>query len=152
MKKALVDLFVKEKETWIAKTRNKLQARENEPALPPFTEEEKAEMKGLARELILPKVEQYSRALGVEAGKVTVRCQRTLWGSCTKDGNLSFNCLLCLCPPEVLDYVVIHELCHRIYMDHSKAFWEKVGELCPDYKICRRWLKEKGRSLIKRAR
>lgn len=69
-------------------------------------------------------------------------------GSCSSNGNLNFNCLLMLAPPEVLDYVVVHELCHRKYMNHSKQFWAEVAKVMPDYKKCERWLKEEGSLLI----
>ena len=67
-------------------------------------------------------------------------------------GNLNFNCLLMLCPPEVLDYVVVHELCHRKHMNHSRAFWAEVERVLPDYQMRRNWLKEHGGALVERLR
>ncbi|MCD7723935.1 MAG: M48 family metallopeptidase [Clostridiales bacterium] len=80
--------------------------------------------------------------------RITVRDQKTRWGSCSAKGTLSFNWRLMLAPPAVLDYVVVHELCHLTHMDHSPAFWQAVGEVCPDYRACRQWLKEHGQELV----
>ncbi len=88
---------------------------------------------------------------GVTWNRITIRCQKTRWGSCSSRGNLSFNCLLLLAPPAVLDYVVVHELCHRLHMDHSPAFWQEVERVLPDCRDCERWLKKNGRDLMKRA-
>ena len=73
-------------------------------------------------------------------------------GSCSSRGNLNFNCLLMLAPPEVLDYVVVHELAHRKQMNHSALFWQEVARECPDYKKSLRWLKDGGGALLSRAR
>ena len=70
------------------------------------------------------------------------------WGSCSSKGNLNFNCLLMLAPSEILDYVVVHELCHRKQMNHSKAFWLEVEKVLPDYKESIEWLKEEGCQLM----
>jgi len=88
--------------------------------------------------------------VGVDYGRITIRSQRTRWGSCSAKGNLNFNCLLMLCPEEVRDYVVIHELCHRKELNHSPKFWAEVEKVCPDHARQRKWLKENGGSLIAR--
>ncbi len=88
--------------------------------------------------------------MGVSYGRITIRSQRTRWGSCSSKGNLNFNCLLLLCPEAVQDYVVVHELCHRKELNHSPKFWAEVERICPDYKTHRKWLKENGSSLIGR--
>ena len=86
----------------------------------------------------------WAMAVGVTYGRITIRTQRTKWGSCSATGNLNFNCLLMLMPPEVIDYVVVHELCHRIEMNHSQAFWNEVARVMPEYEKPKRWLKEHG--------
>ena len=96
------------------------------------------------------KVRFFAEKIGVSYGRITIRSQRTRWGSCSVKGNLNFNCLLMLCPEYVQDYVVIHELCHRKEMNHSAAFWAEVEKHCPDYRIRRKWLKDHGASLIAR--
>lgn len=95
-----------------------------------------------ARREIPPKVKYYADILGVTYGKITIRKQKSKWGSCSFDGNLNFNCLLMLAPEEVIDAIVVHEVCHRVYMNHSKDFYKLVYKLCPDYKACEKWLNE----------
>ena len=98
------------------------------------------------------KIEEYALrwepVIGVKCEKWTIRYMKTRWGSCSSRGNLNFNWRLMLAPPRVLDYVVVHELCHRKHMDHSPAFWQEVGNLLPDYKTLRKWLKDNGNTLI----
>ena len=90
--------------------------------------------------------------MGVTYGKVTIRSQKTRWGSCSARGNLNFNCLLMLTPPEVQDYVLVHELAHRIEMNHSPRFWKIVENVLPDYKRRKQWLRKEGTLLIERLR
>ena len=90
--------------------------------------------------------------MGVTYGRITIRNQVSRWGSCSSVGNLNFNCLLMLAPPEVRDYVVVHELCHRKEMNHSPAFWAEVEKMIPDYKAHKKWLKDNGTALISRLR
>lgn len=96
------------------------------------------------------RVKYYSDIMEVTYGKITIRNQKTRWGSCSGKGNLNFNCLLMLMPPEVIDYVVVHELCHRKEMNHSKAFWKEVEKILPNYKEAVGWLKKEGRGIIRR--
>ena len=91
----------------------------------------------------------YAKKIGVTYGRITIRCQRTRWGSCSEKGNLNFNCLLMKVPEEVLDYVVVHELCHRLEMNHSPRFWSEVEKIFPDYRAREKWLRENGKLLIR---
>lgn len=88
------------------------------------------------------RVQYYSNRMGVTYKRITIRNQKTRWGSCSEKGNLNFNYRLYYFPLELLDYVVVHELAHRKHMNHSAVFWEEVGRYCPDYKECRKRLKE----------
>ena len=92
----------------------------------------------------------FAPLIGVSYGNVTVRFQSTRWGSCSGKGNLSFNGLLLLAPSEILDYVVVHELCHRKEMNHSAKFWALVQKIMPNYVNQRKWLKQNGRMLLAR--
>ena len=86
-------------------------------------------MKALADQAVktIPeRVRYYAPLIGVTYGKITIRNQRTRWGSCSSKGNLNFNCLLMLAPPEALDSVVVYELCHRKEMNHSKMKWNQL--------------------------
>ena len=90
-------------------------------------------MVNLAYTHIPERVRHYAPLVGVSFGRITIRNQRSLWGSCSAKGNLNFNCLLMLTPPEVIDSVIVHELCHRKEMNHSKAFYAEVRRVFPDY-------------------
>ncbi len=150
---AQIEAFVKSHEDWIeahlAKMAAKVAAREDESE-PPFTEVELRQLGAEALRDIPPRVAYYAEKLGVKYGRITVRNQKSRWGSCSAAGNLNFNYLLMLCPAEVRDYVVIHELCHRKEMNHSAVFWALVTGVCPDYKEKRNWLKNEGEKLIRR--
>lgn len=142
-----VEQFLVNKEEWI---RKHLEAIAQRPKLPTLSEAERKTLTEQAAEILPEKVRQFAQRIGVSCGRITIRSQRTRWGSCSAKGNLNFNCLLMLCPEEVQDYVVIHELCHRKEMNHSTAFWAEVERHCPDYRIHRKWLKDNGTSLIAR--
>ena len=111
---------------------------------PAYTNKERAEGRKRAAEIIEARCRYYAPVMGVSYGTVTIREQKTRWGSCSAKGNLNFNWKLVLMPQEILDYVVVHELAHRIQMNHSAAFWAEVGKILPDYKERRQWLKVNG--------
>ena len=122
--------------------------REKMSSLKLFTDEEINEMVDRALKIIPERVRYYAPLIGVNYGKITIRNQKTRWGSCSANGNLSFNCLLTAMPPEVLDSVVVHELCHLKQMNHSKAFYSEVYRAFPEYDRWTKWLKENGRDYI----
>jgi len=131
---------------WIRRTRARLQQVRQD--VHPLTQAELEVLTQQARQVIPVRVAHYGAALGVTWGRITIRHQRSRWGSCSAAGNLNFNCLLMRTPPEVLDYVVVHELCHRRELNHSPAFWALVGQILPEYRTTRQWLKEHGSALI----
>ena len=100
-----------------------------------------------ARDTFEKRVSYFHPFTGGNYTSITVRDQKSRWGSCSSRGTLSFNYRLIFAPPHVLDYVVVHELCHLTHMNHSKDFWNMVGTVMPDYKICKNWLKEHGHTL-----
>jgi hypothetical protein len=104
-------------------------------------------MKREARAAIRPLVTEKAARLGVEAGRIILRDQRTRWGSCTATGDLNFSWRLIYCPPAILDYVVAHEVAHLRHMDHSPAFWATVEEIAPMPKRSRAWLRQHGHRL-----
>lgn len=103
--------------------------------------------KKYARKIFEARVAYFQQFTGGEYTSITIRDQKTRWGSCSGRGTLSFNWRLILAPPEILDYVVVHELCHLTHMNHSKEFWGLVSKVLPDYKVRRKWLKENGHTL-----
>lgn len=135
-----INEFVESKEDWINK--NVKRVLEN-PAQKPreFTPEEKKRLVKQARILITQRVEYYAPIVGVSYNRIAIKDAKTRWGSCSRDGNLNFSFRLVLKPLELLDYVVVHELCHRIHMNHSKEFWKEVERILPDYKDRRKRLK-----------
>ncbi len=98
------------------------------------------------------RAEHWAPRLGVTFGRVRVKDQRSLWGSCSREGNLNFSWRLTLAPSEVLDYVVVHELAHRLEMNHSRRFWAHVEKHCPDYRAHRKWLRRNGEALYRASR
>ena len=97
---------------------------------------------------IAPRLDAAVAALGTRYAKLTIRNQRTRWGSCSTTGAMSFNWRLMLASEPVLDYVVWHEACHLRVMDHSPDFWALVRHHCPGYEIHRRWLRRHGATLV----
>ena len=147
MSNADIRRFVESKSGWIEKH---LEKRTAAARLPVFTDEQLQVLARQARQTIPERVAHFAPLVGVIYGRITIRSQHTLWGSCSSKGNLNFNCLLMLTPPEVLDYVVVHELCHRKEMNHSARFWKGVERVLPDYCSRRGWLREQGGLLLDR--
>ena len=146
-----IERFLLEKQDWILSHRARILQRNAEQAahpIPALTDAQLRDLKKRASVVIPERVQYFAPLVGVDYGRITIRSQKTRWGSCSSSGNLNFNCLLLLAPPEVLDYVVVHELCHRKEMNHSPRFWAEVGRVLPDYKKRNKWLKENGSRLM----
>ena len=149
LSKAEIEDFILSKADRLEKyLRESAERRKELSSLKPFTAEEINEMADRALKIIPDRVRYYAPLIGVNYGKITIRNQKTRWGSCSANGNLSFNCLLTAMPPEVLDSVVVHELCHLKQMNHSKAFYSEVYRVFPEYDRWTKWLKENGRDYI----
>ena len=149
--RAEIERFLAEKRNWIEVHLAKSKAREEaRKSIPPLTEAEILSLAQEAKTLIPDRTAYFARRLGVTYGRITIRCQKTRWGSCSSNGNLNFNCLLMLAPREVLDSVIVHELCHRKYMNHSSAFYAEVLRILPEYRTLEQWLKKNGPLLLAR--
>ena len=146
-----IERFVSESSAWIETQLLKVQKSLSQAEIAgKLTDAELDALRKKAKELIPAKVEHYAGLLGVTYGRITIRCQRTKWGSCSSAGNLNFNCLLMLAPDEVIDSVVVHELCHRLEMNHSARFYAQIRRVFPRYDECRKWLKSNGAALLAR--
>jgi predicted metal-dependent hydrolase len=143
--------FVSEREEWIERAQKKCaEARERMGDASPLSSEDIEALADKALAYIPERVAFFAALVGVSYGGITIRNQKTRWGSCSGKGNLNFNCLLMLTPDDVIDYVVVHELCHLKEMNHSQRFWAEVGRVLPDYKKSRLWLKRNGGAIISR--
>lgn len=144
--------LIREKADWIEKHKKIIEEKQREQAkhTQRLTVQDIQELAARAKKEIPDKVRHYADIIGVDYGRITIRNQKTRWGSCSGKGNLNFNCLLMLTPEDVQDYVVIHELCHRKEMNHSPKFWAEVAKIMPDYKRKRKWLKENSGEIMQR--
>lgn len=144
--------FLQEKTDWIEKSLAKVESVNRVGEQAPLSPEDIRALADRALAVIPSRVRMFAARMGVDYGRITIRSQTGRWGSCSSLGNLNFNCLLMLSPPEVLDYVIVHELAHRKEMNHSPAFWAQVEAVLPDYRQRERWLKTQGKILLARMR
>ena len=129
---AQAEEFARRHGEWILKTRKRV--LQNASWRRSYTEAEKQTGKQRLSRKLEERLPLFASVMGVSYGRVSIRDQRTRWGSCSSEGNLNFNCRLLFVPDRIVDYVVIHELAHRRFMNHSKAFWKEVEKYMPDYK------------------
>lgn len=134
-KRQIEELLV-EKENWIKNSIAKEQKRKEEEKEP--SKEEIEKLAGLVKKAAI----EYSRALGVIPNKIRLRSIQYAWGSCSGKKNITINSKLATHTEEEIRYVVLHELCHLKYMNHSKAFWALVESQMPDYKKIRKKMRE----------
>lgn len=138
--KRQAEKFLDEKKDWILKTIRQVENRKTDQIM--ISEEQRREGIERAKRIFPERTAYFALRMGVYYGRITIREQKTRWGSCSSKGNLNFNWKLVLLAPELLDYVVVHELAHRREMNHSKNFWKIVEAELPDYRERRRRLKE----------
>ncbi|APC81697.1 M48 family metallopeptidase [Clostridium botulinum] len=100
-----------------------------------------------AVKVLKERTDYYSNILKVAPKNIVIKNQKTLWGSCSSKGNINYNYKIVMAPLKILDYIVVHELCHLVHMNHSKDFWQLVESIIPDFKERRNWLKENGYKL-----
>lgn len=138
--------FVSAHARWITDNRGQMFERRKKLADNPYDipawESLSAADKKIAKQKIMEHVDYYARRMEIDYGSISMRNQKSRWGSCSSKGNLNFNYRLAYLPEELLDYVVVHELAHRRHMDHSAAFWEEVETYYPAYKKCRQMLND----------
>lgn len=145
MTKAETKTFVDGKAEWIVSHRQ--QMKERMEANPKIRLEDRREetlklWNGEGGRQFLKRVSEWAGKMGVTYGRITIRDQKTRWGSCSSKGNLNFNWKLLAVPQELSDYVIVHELAHRLEMNHSPRFWAVVEQQLPDYKQLRQELKK----------
>ncbi|MDD2972084.1 MAG: M48 family metallopeptidase [Lachnospiraceae bacterium] len=149
---SFIDSFLRDKEKWITEKYEKQLRRKNEleewkkrlACTPGQAAALTKRYRNAAKKYIPERVAHYQMQMGGTYERVIIRDQKTRWGSCSSGGTLSFSWRLMLAPPMVLDYVVIHELAHLQEMNHSKAFWDVVESVMPEYRIHRKWLRDNG--------
>ena len=146
-----VEKFINDHKDWIEKHLKAMEDRQKETAsVEKLSIDEIRELADKALKVIPARVKYYAPLLGVAYGRITIRNQRSRWGSCSGKKNLNFNCLLMLTPPEVIDSVVVHELAHLKEMNHSERFYAEILRMFPDYWKWHGWLKENGRAIMAR--
>lgn len=149
--RAVIDAFVRGHEDWLrARLQQERERQRAAEAAGALTPEALRALKEEAKTVIPERVRYFSPLIGVTVKRVTIRSQQTKWGSCSSKGNLNFNCLLMLAPREVLDSVVVHELCHLKEMNHSERFYAEVLRVFPEYRRWHGWLRENGSVLMAR--
>ncbi|NQZ10287.1 MAG: M48 family metallopeptidase [Algicola sp.] len=104
--------------------------------------------KSHAQTKLTEKAKRYAKMIGVECASIGIKDYKSRWGSCSVEGNIDFNWLIMMAPNRIVDYVVVHELCHLLHHDHSALFWQAVGRTVPDYGECKDWLKVHGAGLV----
>ncbi len=132
--------FIKEKASWIIKKLNEIKSNRN-IILPKVKIQEYYKYKLQASELINFKLEQYNRFYNFNYNRVCIRDQKTRWGSCSSQNNLNFNFKIVFLKDRLVDYIIVHELCHLKELNHSSNFWSLVAQAIPDYKVLRKELK-----------
>jgi predicted metal-dependent hydrolase len=142
---AQIEKFILSKSRWILKKYDEL--KQYPASDPARAKQEFQQHKSAALTLARAKIKHFSAHYNLHPKKITIKNHKTLWGSCSRRGNINFNYKLALLPAHLCDYVVVHELCHLKEFNHSKSFWHLVAQTIPNYSHCRAELKKWGMSL-----
>lgn len=140
--RARAEEFLREKAAWIERECYRAALRKGAPALPPDTD---GRLRRMAATLLPARLAELAARLGRRVAGVSIRAQRTRWGSCSPSGRISLNWRLVQLPDAVRDYVILHELTHLVHLDHSKRFWRELARVCPWHSEARAWLRANGR-------
>ena len=131
--------FVEQKRRWIERKMREMSER---PKSKVVSQEEAGSYRELAKQIIPQRVKHYADLTGLLPRSVKISNARKRWGSCSAKGTINISWRLVLAPPEAIDYVVVHELVHLVERNHSQRFWRRVAEILPDFKACRKYLKQ----------
>ncbi len=129
----MAEKMVLRKSEWIEQKLKEISGRDNGNFKLGGSVEEYAKLKNKAFVLVKEKIEKFKKIYGLKTGSISVRNQKTRWGSCSAKGNLNFNYKIVLLPEKMADYIIVHELCHLKEFNHSKRFWDLVGKTVPDF-------------------
>ncbi|MDI6777761.1 MAG: DUF45 domain-containing protein [Patescibacteria group bacterium] len=130
--------FIRQKANWILRKIRLAQKRKPSICLPKSGRKEYLKHKDQALELAKRKIEELNRAYNFQHKRISIRNQKTRWGSCSRNGSLNFNYKIVHLPEKYLNYIIVHELCHLKQFNHSKMFWNLVAEMVPNYKSIRK--------------
>lgn len=145
--KRAVEAYVEKSRAWIARAQARLGTATKTSRVESSAKEYK-KYKKAAHELIVRRMQHFARTHDLRWEQVSVRNQKSRWGSCSQRGTLSFNYRLVFLPRELADYVVVHELAHLKHLNHSRAFWALVGDMLPGYKEAKKELRRYERGLL----
>ncbi len=148
--KKTIEDFVQSKESWIIKNLDKINKNkksEKPKIIDGLTAQELKQKREEARKVISERLNNYAKKYNFKFLKFRLSSAKTRWGSCSTSGTISINWHLIFAPIDMLDYVIVHELCHTKHHNHSKFFWNEVAKIIPDYKERRKWLRDNGNSL-----
>jgi hypothetical protein len=136
-----IEQFIAEKSEWIVQKLRLLEEKNKNPLFHKSSSEEYKKYKKQAKELAAWKLRMFNEAYGFSYKKISIRNQKTRWGSCSQKGTLSYNYKIALLPEKHADYIIVHELCHLKEFNHSRRFWELVSKTIPDCKTLRKELR-----------
>lgn len=141
MSERIMEKFILQKSDWVLAKIAKMKIY-SPVIFAPISKQTQKRWKVVARELVLRRLEHFCKIYPFPFHSVTIRHQKTRWGSCSRQGNLNFNAKIAKLTPQLADYIIVHELCHLREMNHSTRFWNLVSQTFPDYKTLRRQLKK----------